>query len=220
MLELDFLPVVISLDQLLLAGVNTVWIAVAGMVAALACGILGAAGANSRSRWLRRLSTCYVDGFRGTPLLIQILLFFYLPPAALGVRPSPVPVGIAVLGAYFGAYVTEILRGALRAIPAGHTDAAHSLGMSPARVFRRVVLPQVFAIVVPPLAGQFTSLVKATSLLTVIAVPELTLRGRFIMTRTLAPLETWLVIAGIYLLINWTIALGSVALERRLRYFL
>jgi polar amino acid transport system permease protein len=219
MLDLDFVPVVRSLDQLLLAAVNTVWVAVASMGVAIGCGILGAVSASSRSRWLRRLSTCYVDGFRGTPLLIQILIFFYLPPA-LGVRPSPVPVGIAVLGAYFGAYVTEILRGALQAIPAGHTDAAHSLGMPAARIFRRVILPQVFAIVVPPLAGQFTSLVKATSLLTVIAVPELTLRGRFIMTRTLAPLETWLVIAGIYLLINWTIALGSVALERRLRYFL
>jgi polar amino acid transport system permease protein len=158
----------------------------------------------------------YVDFLRGTPLLVQLVLLFYLP-AALGVRFPALVAGVIGLALYYGAYITEIVRGGLASVPRGHLDAARALGMPRFTTFRHIVLPQVLAIVVPPLAGQFTAVVKGTSLLSVITVFELTSAGHEISVRTVAPVETWIVVAFIYLGLNGIIAGGSVLLERRLR---
>lgn len=215
MLELNFKPVLESLDQLLAAAVVTLVIGIVAMALAMAIGVLGAALSQSRSALRRRAVVVYVDLFRGTPLLVQILAFFFVP-TALGFKISPYTCGIIALSLYYGAYISEILRGAFEGVPAGHLDAARSLGMPTGLIFRRIQLPQALAVVVSPLAGQFARLLKASSLLSVIGVAELTLRGQFVMTRTYAPIETWLVVAAIYFALYAVIVVGAIWFERRL----
>ena len=215
MLDLNFGPVLASLDQLLDAAVVSVILGIIGMALALAIGTVSAALSQSRHPAWRRLMICYVDIFRGTPLLVQVLAFFFVP-TALGFKISPYASGILALSLYYGAYITEILRGAFEGVPAGHVDAARSLGMSTSRILWRIQLPQALAVVISPLAGQFARLFKASSLLSVIGVAELTLRGQFVMTRTLAPIETWLVVAAIYFAVYSIVIFGAIWLERRL----
>src|SRR6185312_10551981 len=129
---------------------------------------------------------------------------------------SPYVSGTISLAVYYGAYTIEIMRGAFEAVPAEHLDAARSLGMKTSRIFIKIQFPQVLAIIVSPLAGQFARLFKASSLLSVIGVAELTHRGQFIMERTYAPIETWLTVAAIYFAFNSLVVLGSIWLERRL----
>jgi polar amino acid transport system permease protein len=142
-------------------------------------------------------------------------MLFY-GPAAMGVSLSPYVAGIIALGLYYGAYVLEIMRGAFESVPSGQVDAARSLGLSSSRIFWRIQLPQSLAIVISPLAGQFARLFKASSLLSAIGVAELTMRGHVIMTNTLAPIETWIVVAAIYLFFNTIVVLGAIYLEHRL----
>jgi polar amino acid transport system substrate-binding protein len=215
MLELNFRPVLASFDQLLAAAVISVILGVVGMALALVLGTIGATLSQSRKPAWQRLVIAYVDIFRGTPLLVQVLAFFFVP-TALGFKISPYASGILALSLYYGAYITEILRGAFEGIPMGHVDAARSLGMPTRRIFWRIQLPQAIAVVISPLAGQFARLFKASSLLSVIGVAELTLRGQFVMTRTYAPIETWLVVAAIYFAVYSFVIVGAILLERRL----
>lgn len=218
-MNLEFAPVLENMDQLLWGAFNTVWLGFAGMVAAMAMGVLGAAAATLGPIWLRRAVGAYVYFFRGTPLLTQIIAAFYLP-SLFGYNVPSAPVGIICLGLYYGAYIAEILRGAVEALPSGQVDVARAFGMPTPLLFRRIVLPQVFATVIPPLTGQFTSLIKATSLLSIITIQELTLQARITIIRTIAPLETYIVIAGIYFVINSVIAASAVRLEARFRRYL
>lgn len=215
MLELNFAPVLKGIDQLLLAAMTSLGIGVVAMALAMAIGTLGVAASQARSRAARRAVIVYVDLFRGTPLLVQVLMFFY-GAATMGIPVSPFACGVVALGLYYGAYVLEIMRGAFESVPSGQIDAARSVGLSSTRIFWRIQLPQTLAVVVSPLAGQFARLFKASSLLSVIGVAELTMRGHVIMTNTLAPIETWLVVAGIYLFFNTLVVLAAVFLERRL----
>lgn len=215
MLELEFTPVLESLDQLLLAALVSVAIGIVGMLLALTMGMLGTAVSQLRALGWRRTVIVYVDVFRGTPLLVQILAFFFIP-TALGLKISPYVAGVLALALYYGAYITEIMRGAFEGVPVGHLDAARSLGMTRGRVFWRIQIPQALAVVISPLAGQFARLFKASSLLSVIGVAELTMRGQLVMTRTYAPIETWLVVAAIYLFFNSLVVFGAIWLEQRL----
>jgi ABC-type amino acid transport system permease subunit len=137
-------------------------------------------------------------------------------PNALGIPISPYVSGTISLAVYYGAYTIEIMRGAFEAVPAEHIDAARALGMTRNRIFFKIQFPQVLAVIVSPLAGQFARLVKASSLLSVIGVAELTHRGQFIMERTYAPIETWLTVAAIYFALNSVVVILSIWLERRL----
>lgn len=215
MLDLNFAPVMKGLDQLLLAAMTSLGIGVIGMALAMLVGTLGVALSQAPSRAARRAVVVYVDVFRGTPLLVQVLISFY-GSTAMGIPVSPFACGIIALALYYGAYVLEIMRGAFEGVPSGQLDAARSVGLSSTRIFWRIQLPQTLAVVISPLAGQFARLFKASSLLSVIGVAELTMRGHVIMTNTLAPIETWLVVAGIYLFFNSLVVLGAVYLEKRL----
>lgn len=212
MLDLDFGGVLASLNQLLLAAVVSVVVGIVAMVFATMIGVVGTA--LSQLGWKRSV-IWFVDIFRGTPLLVQIL-FFYFVPAALGFTVSPYVSGTFSLSIYYGAYITEIMRGAFEGVPTEHLDAARSLGMKTQRIFIRIQFPQVLAVIISPLAGQFARLFKASSLLSVIGVAELTQRGQFVMARTYAPIETWLIVAAIYFTLNSVVMFGSVWLERRL----
>src|SRR5205809_6297090 len=144
---------------------------------------------------------------RGTPLFIQILMVFYVLPA-VGLDIPRFFAGVIALSLNSGAYVTEIIRGGLSAIPRGQLDAARAMGMSRSLVWRHVVLPQVLMLVLPPLAIEFTSLLKASALLSVIAVVELTRTAQQIIAATFRPIELWLATGALYFVMCFL--LGSV----------
>ena len=198
---------------------HTLALALGGMATALFFGIVCTGFTALGNVWINRLASAYVYFFRGTPLLTQLIAAYYLP-AILGLDVAAKPAAILCLGLYYGAYISEILRGSLQAVPHGHIEVARVLGMRHFSAFRRIVLPQVLANAIPALTGQFTSLVKATSLLSLITITELTLQGRIVIVRSHDPLGTYIAIAMIYLLINASISSASVLIEKHYRRYL
>ncbi|MEA2607959.1 MAG: polar amino acid transport system permease protein, partial [Chloroflexota bacterium] len=148
-------------------------------------------------------------------LVLVLLIYFGLPQ--LGIDLGSALSGILALGVNSGAYVGEAFRAGIQAVDVGQTEAARSLGMSHAQAMRRVVLPQALRIVIPPVTNEATVLIKGTSLLSVIAITELTRVGTQVMTLTFRPIEAFLTIGLIYLALNTIVSQASLRLERRLR---
>ncbi|KJK19910.1 amino acid ABC transporter permease [Pseudomonas sp. NPDC087612] len=193
---------------------TTVWISVASGVLGLLIGLFAGLCRLSNNPTLRDLSTVYVELVRGTPLLVQIFIFYFFIGTVLNL--SREFAGVAALALFTGAYVAEIVRAGVQSIARGQGEAARSLGLSAGQSMRHVVLPQAFKRVLPPLAGQFISLVKDTSLVSVIAITELTKSGREAITTSFSTFEIWFCVAGLYLLINLPLSHMASRLERRL----
>lgn len=193
---------------------TTVWISVASGVLGLLIGLFAGLCRLSNNPTLRDLSTVYVELVRGTPLLVQIFIFYFFIGTVLNL--SREFAGVAALALFTGAYVAEIVRAGVQSIAKGQGEAARSLGLSAGQSMRHVVLPQAFKRVLPPLAGQFISLVKDTSLVSVIAITELTKSGREAITTSFSTFEIWFCVAGLYLLINLPLSHMASRLERRL----
>jgi polar amino acid transport system permease protein len=193
---------------------TTVWISVASGVLGLVIGLFAGLCRLSNNPTLRDLSTVYVELVRGTPLLVQIFIFYFFIGTVLDL--SREFAGVAALALFTGAYVAEIVRAGVQSIAKGQGEAARSLGLSAGQSMRHVVLPQAFKRVLPPLAGQFISLVKDTSLVSVIAITELTKSGREAITTSFSTFEIWFCVAGLYLLINLPLSHMASRLERRL----
>ncbi|MFV2948824.1 amino acid ABC transporter permease [Pseudomonas japonica] len=193
---------------------TTVWISVASGAIGLLIGLFAGLCRLSSNPTLRDLSTVYVELVRGTPLLVQIFIFYFFIGTVLNL--SREFAGVAALALFTGAYVAEIVRAGVQSIAKGQSEAARSLGLNAAQSMRHVVLPQAFKRVLPPLAGQFISLVKDTSLVSVIAITELTKSGREAITTSFSTFEIWFCVAGLYLLINLPLSHFASRLERRL----
>lgn len=183
---------------------------------ALSAGLLAALLSLSGSlpgRWLAR---GYLESVRNTPLLIQLLFLYFVLAPVLGIDAF----AAAVLGLslFEGAYVSEILRAGIVSMEHGQWDAALSLGMNRLRAYRLVILPQAVRRVLPPLASQGVSLIKDSSLASVIAIGELTLRGSSIVAETFLSFEIWFTVALLYWLVTTALSGLAVTLERRLSY--
>ena len=157
----------------------------------------------------------YVQLFQGTPLLMQLFLT-YFGMALIGIETSALMAAAVCLTLYSAAYLCDIWRGCVEAVPHGQWEASSCLAMSFTEQLRHVILPQAFKRVLPPLAGQFISLVKDTSLVSVIAITELTKSGREAITTSFSTFEIWFCVAGLYLLINLPLSHIASRLERRL----
>lgn len=138
----------------------------------------------------RLLAGAYVDLMRGLPPLVLILIAFYVLPE-FGLMLSPMATGTVALGVYYAAYVAEVVRGAVRAIPPGQAEAGLVIGMSRQQILYRVTLPQALALLLPPLGGLLIGLVKESALLSVISVAELTFQAKQAVSRTYAPFEIY-----------------------------
>src|SRR5450830_10703 len=193
---------------------TTLWLSVVSGVLGLAIGLATGLCRLSSNPTLRDLSTIYVELVRGTPLLVQIFIFYFFIGTVLNL--SREFAAIAALSLFTGAYVAEIVRGGVQSITRGQNEAARSLGLSAGQSMRHVVLPQALKRVLPPLAGQFISLVKDTSLVSVIAITELLKSGREVITTSFSPFEILFCVAGLYLLINLPLSKMASRLERRL----
>jgi polar amino acid transport system permease protein len=193
---------------------TTLWISLAAGALALVIGLLTGLCRLSSNPTLRDLSTVYVELVRGTPLLVQIFIFYFFIGTVLNL--SREFAGVAALALFTGAYVAEIVRAGVQSVVKGQAEAARSLGLTGFQSMRYVVLPQAFKRVLPALAGQFISLVKDTSLVSVIAITELTKSGREAITTSFSTFEIWFCVAAMYLLINLPLSQIARRLERRL----
>ncbi|KXU39422.1 ABC transporter permease [Ventosimonas gracilis] len=199
----------------LLSGLfTTLWIAVLSAIVALAIGLMAGLARLSQNPTLRDLTSIYVELVRGTPLLVQIFIFYFFIGTVLNL--SREFAAVAALGLFTGAYVGEIIRAGIQSIAKGQDEAARSLGLSSVQSMRHVILPQAFRCVLPPLAGQFITLVKDTSLISAIAITELTKSGREAITSSFSTFEIWFCVAGLYLLINLPLSQLTNYLERKL----
>ena len=195
----------------------TVAVSLASMVVSLLLGSLAAGGEMSRWLPLRYLSRAYVVFIRGTPLIMQIYLFFYLVGTAWGVE-NRFWAGVIILSVFQGAYISEILRGSFNSIEASQLESARAVGFSPVQTLRFVIIPQMTARTLPALDGQFASVIKDSSLLSMISVTELTQTMREISAVNLNLVECYLFLGVLYLILTLPVVLVSNLLEKRFRY--
>jgi polar amino acid transport system permease protein len=198
-----------------LAGLQmTIKVSVLSIFFGTLMGVAGALAKTSRSRMLRALAFTYVEWIRNTPLLIQILFIYF----GLGVffSLSPMVASVFALSFFSGAYITEIIRAGIQSIHKGQREAAFSLGMTEGQSMFLVVLPQAVRRILPPLAGQFITLIKDSSLISVIAVSDLTYVAKNIVTNTFRAFEVWLAIAVFYFVLSFALSWSVRSLEYRL----
>lgn len=175
----------------------TMLVSAMAIALAVVLALLGALGRLSNNPLFNGISGFYVSLIRGTPLLVQIFIWFLALPQ-LGLTLPPIPAGILALGVNYGAYMTEIFRAGIQAIGIGQYEAARALGMSTGQTFRRIVLPQAFRIVIPPIGNEFIAMMKDSSLVSIITVQELTFRAQKIGRQNFRNLETFLIAAAFY----------------------
>ena len=197
--------------------VTTVAISALSLVLSLILGILSAAGSFSRILAVRYLCNGYVTVIRGTPLIMQIYLFYYILGTAWGID-SRFVAGALILSIFEGAYISEIIRGSYLSIDDTQLEAARAVGFSRAQTLRYLILPQMMTRTVPALAGQFASIIKDSSLLSLIAVVELSQAFREISSSTLHLFESYFVLGAVYLCLTLPITFVSKWLERRFYY--
>ena len=191
----------------------TIWISFVSGLFGLLIGLITGLSRVSNNPALRGLAIFYIELIRGTPLLVQIFIFYFFIGTVLNLDRTVA--GIGALALFVGAYIAEIIRAGIQSIHKGQTEAARSLGMSSAQTMIYIVLPQAFKRVLPPLAGQFISLIKDSSLVSVIAITDLTKSGREIITSSFATFEIWFTVALLYLLVTSVLSQLLFWLERR-----
>ena len=194
----------------------TIFYSLTSLALAVAIGLVVALCRMSHIALLRVLARIFIDTIRGTPALIQIF-FVYFGMPAFGVNLSAPTAAVIALGINSGGYLAEIFRAGIMGVDQGQIEAGRSLGMSYGKTLWRITFPQAALLVVPPAAGEFTNLVKGTSLLSTISVTELTRVAQQIVGVTFRPIEAYVAIGVVYWCLNALIAQGAVWLERSLR---
>ncbi len=193
----------------------TLQVSALSAVLGLALGVIFGLGSLSRSGFVRWLVLAYVDFIRGTPLLIQIFLVFFALPM-IGIRFDEFWAGVVALSLNAAAFVAEVVRGGVGSIEKGQSEAAKSVGMRHRQVLVYILLPQAYRQMVPPLTNELISLVKNSSLLSVISVYELTRAGQAIISVHFVPFEIYTLLALYYYVLIKALSWVSVRLERRL----
>lgn len=191
----------------------TLQISALAMLCAAAFGLVTALLRLSRSPVGRALAYGYIEIARNTPLLLQVLVFYFIIAYILGI--SRFWAGVLSLAFYEGAFAAEIIRGGVLAVRKGQWEAARSLGLGPFDTYRDVILPQALPLMLPPMAGVLVNLVKHSSIVSAIAIFDLTTEGRTIVADTFMAFEIWLTVAAIYLVITLSLSLAVAGLERR-----
>jgi len=207
---------ILNSSGILMTGVvNTLLLSAASIVTGTILGLIIALLRNARIPGLGIPLRIYVEIFRGSPLLVQ-MLFIYFGAAYLGIRGvEAFLAALTALTLYEGALISEIFRAGIEAVPKGQREAARSIGLSRIQIERFVILPQTVTIVLPPLVGQYIGLVKDTALAMAIGYVELVREGQAIIDRVGMPIEVFMVIAVIYFLICYPMSLVARRLELR-----
>jgi len=209
----------------------TISITVTSFIFILILGLLGGLGRLSHNRVLRGFASLYVEIVRGIPLLVQLIWWYFAFPVVIqkiggwlnlafmtNYQANPIFTAIIGMTVCYGAYMSEIYRAGIQSIPKGQTEAARSLGMTPFQSMRHVILPQSVRVILPPVSNEFISLLKDSSLVSVVAVADLTRRGREFMATHFNPIEVWTMVALLYLIMTLFSARGVSWIEKKSRF--
>lgn len=191
-------------------------------------GLIGALGRLSNKKIINGLATVYVEIVRGIPLLVQLLFWYFAFPSVIhglgeflsieslsNYHANPILMAIIGLTFCYAAYMSEVYRAGIQSISKGQMEAARSLGMTHTQAMRHVILPQAIRVILPPVGNEFISLLKDSSLISVVAVADMTRRGREFMSANFIPVETWIMIALLYLIMTLFSARIVTWIERR-----
>ena len=216
-MSLDFAPVFADLSMLLAGAAVTVEVTAASLLLGCLIGLLvGIGRLNPARRMTYGLCSAYLLFFRGTPLLVQLFIWFFGLPQ-FGLMLPAWACGVLGLGMYSGAYVSEIVRGAIESIDKGQTEAARSLGMSAAQAMRKIIIPQAFVRMIPPLGNEFIALIKNSALVSLLTIHDLMHEGQKIISVSYRSLEVYLDIALIYLVRTSGTSAALRLIEKRLK---
>ncbi|MFI5343491.1 MAG: amino acid ABC transporter permease [Chlamydiales bacterium] len=204
--------------QLFLQGwLITIGISIGSLILSVLIGLCAALFERSRISLLVSLTKTYVELIRGTPLLVQILFFYYVVAHHIGLENRYIA-GVIMLSLFHGAYIAEMIRGGIETVSATQRESARAIGLSRYQAYRYVIFPQAIRQIIPPLAGQFASIIKDSSLLSVIGINEVTNAAQQINSATYSTLESFLPLGAAYLVLTLPISLWSKQLEKKFRY--
>jgi polar amino acid transport system permease protein len=203
--------------MLLKGWLTTVWISLASLALSGVMGLFFALAQRSHFLPLRYFSKIYIEVVRGTPLLVQVLIFFYVVANAFRISDRYL-VGVLTLSFFSAAYISEIIRAGIESVGKSQIESARAIGLTRAQTYRYVIFPQALRQTLPPLAGQFVSLIKDSSLLYVVAVTEFTSSAKSANADTYSTLESYILLAVGYLVLTLPISLWTRHLERKLKY--
>lgn len=195
----------------------TLLLSVTSIAGAGVLGLIAALARLSHVRIISMIAGGYIEFLRNTPLMVQLVWIYYCMPIILGVNLPRIPAAILGLSVGESANIAEIIRAGIQAIPFGQIEAAQAAGFSHIRLMRHVVLPQALRIMIPPFMNSFVSLMKATALVAIIAVPDLMFSAQRMAADTFRPIEFLTTAAILYFIITYPIVLVVRAVERRLR---
>lgn len=215
----------------------TLGITVASFFSIMPVGLVGGMGRISKNRLINGIASVYVEIVRGIPLLVQLLFIYYASPIVLrelgrrlttiwpalsaqliGIKLNPFAAAVLGMTVCYGAYMSEIVRAGIESIPKGQLEAARSLGMSYLQAMRYIILPQAVRVILPPVGNEFVALLKDSSLVSVVAVADMTRRGREFMASTFLALETWMMVALLYLVMTLFFARVVAYVERKMSF--
>jgi His/Glu/Gln/Arg/opine family amino acid ABC transporter permease subunit len=216
-MDFEFSQLVEAMPLLLKGALITLQVTLIGALLGIGVGLILTFMRMSGLKVLTLIARFYISLIRGTPLLVQIFFIYYALPGLLGIDLPAFIAGVLALSLNSGAFVTEIIRGGISAIPRGQVEAAKALGLGRAVIWGRIILPQVFVKILPPLTNEFTMLVKASPLLSVITVVELTRTAQQIMIVTYRPVEVMLAAAVLYFIICFMLSSLTRRLEAKNR---
>jgi polar amino acid transport system permease protein len=214
--HIDFGLVLQSLPVLIRGLVVTIELWIPSIAIGFFIGLFLALARLSPSRIVRYSTRGYVELFRDTPVLIQLIWFFYAFPIIIGVQLTPYQAALLGLALNTSAYSSEIFRGGIQSIAKGQWEGAKALGMRPAAVLRRVILPQVFKRMLPAFTNRAIEVAKMSSLASILSVHELMYQGRLLSSTYYRPLEIFTTVAFCYFILIYPGSYLSIRLERRL----
>ncbi|PKI81070.1 amino acid ABC transporter permease [Malaciobacter halophilus] len=194
----------------------TIIISIFALILSFIIGLFFAYAQNSKLIFLRFIARFYIEIIRGTPLLVQILIFFYVFANNLGFENRYI-VGVFILAIFSGAYVCEIIRAAIESIEVEQYETSISLGMSNYEMYRYIIFPQAFKRMLPALTGQFATIIKDSSLLSIISISEFTMNAQEVNAYTYSTLESYIPLALGYLLLTYPISFYTNRLEKSIK---
>ncbi len=203
----------------LLSGLGiTLQLTIIGILFASIIGVLCALVNVSKNKYLKVITSIYINIIRGTPFLVQAYIIYFGLPMALGIRMSETTAGIIAISLNAGAYMAEIMRGGIEAVDKGQMEAARSLGLPYPKAMVKVILPQAIRTMTPSLINQFIITLKDTSILSIIGIRELTMAGKLVIAKNYESMAMWTLVALYYFVVIYGITKISRYIERKTAY--
>ena len=216
-MEVNWLIILDFIPQLLKGARVTIQITIAGLLGGLLVGAIAGLMRAYVNALVNGIAFVYIEVIRGTPIVVQVMFLYFALPVLASIRIDPMTTAILAIVINAGAYIAEIVRGAVLSISKGLTEAGLAIGLPRWKVIAYIVGPLAFRRLIPPLGNQFIVSLKDTSLFIVIGVGELTRTGQEIMAANFRAVEIWTAVAVLYLIMTGTLSLALRLIEKRMR---